>query len=95
MTLSDKCRRKNRPRHRWPPTHRATGAIEEQVGLGNDRRELEPEDTWLRYRVRRLRAVLHRVKDPEALTLLHELITDAEDRLDLLEKKRAHDMLRK
>lgn len=62
--------------------------------MGNDRVELEPEDAWLRYRLRRFRAILHRVKDPEALTLLHELITDAEDRLDLLEKMRAQDMLK-
>jgi bacterioferritin (cytochrome b1) len=64
------------------------------VGVGNDHVELEPEDAWLRYRVRRLRAILHRVKDPEALTLLHELISDAEERLDALEKMRARDMLK-
>ena len=68
--------------------------ISRASGLGNERLELEPEDAWLRYRVRRLRAILHRVKDPEAVTILHELITDAEERLDLLEKMRARDMLK-
>ena len=47
--------------------------------------ELEPEDAWLRYRLRRFRAILHRVKDREALMLLNELIVDAEDRLDSLD----------
>jgi hypothetical protein len=48
--------------------------------------ELEPEDVWLRYRLRRLRAILRRVKEPTAEALLRELIGDAEERLDLLEK---------
>lgn len=62
--------------------------------MGQDRVELESEESWLRYRVRRLRAILHRVTDPDTLTLLQELIDDAEDRLDLLEKIRAQDMLK-
>lgn len=56
--------------------------------------ELEPEDAWLRYRLRRLRAILRRVKDPEVTMLLRELISDADERLDLLEKIRARDMLK-
>lgn len=62
--------------------------------MGTNRVELEPEEAWLRHRLRRLRAILHRVKDPEALTLLQELIADAENRLDLLEKMHAQDMLK-
>jgi hypothetical protein len=48
--------------------------------------DLEPEDVWLRHRLRRLRAILRLVKEPAAEGILRELIADAEDRLDLLEK---------
>ena len=48
--------------------------------------DLEPEDVWLRHRLRRLRAILRRVKEPVVEGMLRELIADAEDRLDLLEK---------
>ena len=48
--------------------------------------DLEPEDVWLRHRLRRLRAILSRVKEPAVEGMLRELIADAEDRLDLLEK---------
>jgi len=48
--------------------------------------ELEPEDVWLRHRLRRLRAIARRVKEPVATDLLRELITEAEERLDVLEK---------
>ena len=48
--------------------------------------DLEPEDVWLRHRLRRLRAILRRVKEPTVEGMLRELIADAEDRLDLLEK---------
>ena len=48
--------------------------------------DLEPEDVWLRHRLRRLRAILRRVKEPAVEGMLRELIADAEDRLDLLEK---------
>jgi hypothetical protein len=62
--------------------------------VGNDRVELEPEDAWLRYRLRRFRAIFHRMKDPEARTFLQELMDDAEHRLDLFEKMRARETLK-
>jgi hypothetical protein len=48
--------------------------------------DLEPEDVWLHHRLRRLRAILRLVKEPAAEGILRELIADAEDRLDVLEK---------
>jgi bacterioferritin (cytochrome b1) len=66
--------------------------LAEQLVVGSV--ELEPEAAWLRHRLRRLRAILRRVKDPEARMLLNELITDAEDRVDQLEKIRAQELLK-
>lgn len=66
--------------------------LAEQLVVGSV--ELEPEYTWLRYRLLRFRAVLRRVKDPEAQMLLNELIVDAEDRFDQLEKIRAQELLK-
>jgi hypothetical protein len=48
--------------------------------------DLEPEAVWLRHRLRRLRAILRRVEEPAVEDMLRELIADAEDRLDVLEK---------
>ena len=48
--------------------------------------DLEPEGVWLRHRLRRLRAILRLVKEPAAEGILRELIADAEDLLNLLEK---------
>ena len=48
--------------------------------------DLEPEDVWLRHRLRRLRTILRHVEEPDAEAMLRELIADAEDRLDVLEK---------
>ncbi len=47
--------------------------------------ELEPEHVWLRFRLKRLRIILRRVKEPTAENLLRELIADAEERLEMLE----------
>jgi bacterioferritin (cytochrome b1) len=69
---------------------------EEETGaaMGHKQSELEPEDLWLRYRLRRLRAILRRVKEPTAAALLRELISDAEERLELLEKMKVQGMLK-
>jgi hypothetical protein len=56
--------------------------------------ELEPEEAWLRHRLRRLRALLRHVKDPEAISIVRELMVEAEERLDLLEKARTQEMLK-
>jgi hypothetical protein len=61
--------------------------------MGNRPVELQLENEWLRYRVRHLRAILRRVKEPVAATLLRELIVEAEDRLDFLERMRVQEML--
>lgn len=50
----------------------------------------EDEVTWLRFRLRRLRAILRIMQDPKAdkalaVTALRELIAEAQDRLDTLE----------
>jgi hypothetical protein len=50
--------------------------------------ELEDEETWLRARIIRLRRLLRYVKDPQVEAGLKEFITDAETRLDGLEKRR-------
>jgi hypothetical protein len=52
--------------------------------------ELEDETSWLHFRLRRLRAILRIITDPQAdraiaETALRELIADAETRLDALE----------
>jgi hypothetical protein len=51
-----------------------------------DEVELQPEHVWLRFRLKRLRIILRRVKEPSAENLLRELISDAEERLEMLEK---------
>ena len=48
--------------------------------------EVQPENVWLCFRLKRLRIILREVKDPNAETLLRELIADAEERLETLEK---------
>lgn len=50
--------------------------------------ELEDEETWLRARIIRLRRLLRYVKDPQVEAGLKEFITDAETRLDGLERRR-------
>jgi len=50
--------------------------------------DLEPEENWLRHRLRRLRTILRYAKEPRVESGLRELIADAEERLDLLERKR-------
>jgi hypothetical protein len=52
----------------------------------------EDELTWLRFRLRRLRAILHILTDPKAdkavaITAIKELISEAEERLDTLERR--------
>jgi hypothetical protein len=47
--------------------------------------DLEPEENWLRHRLRRLRTILRYAKEPRVESGLRELIADAEERLDLLE----------
>jgi hypothetical protein len=48
--------------------------------------EFEEEEIWLRHRLRRLRAALRISKEPRVEAILRELITDAEERLDLIEQ---------
>ena len=47
---------------------------------------LEPEDVWLRFFLPRMRLDLRNAKSPDTLAILKELISDAEERLDRLER---------
>ena len=47
---------------------------------------LEPEDVWLRFFLRRLRLGLRNAKSPATVTILKELIALAEERLDKIER---------
>ena len=46
--------------------------------------EWEPEENWLRHRVKRLRTILRFAKEPRAEELLKELIKEADERLAAL-----------
>jgi hypothetical protein len=50
--------------------------------------DLELEENWLRHRLRRLRTILRYAKEPRVESGLRELIADAEERLDLLERQK-------
>ena len=50
--------------------------------------DLEPEENWLRHRLRRLRTILRYAKEPRVESGLRELLADAEERLDLLERQK-------
>jgi hypothetical protein len=50
--------------------------------------EFEDEETWLRHRVKRLRAALRIATEPRVTAILRDLIIDAEKRLELLEANR-------
>jgi hypothetical protein len=50
--------------------------------------DLEPEENWLRHRLRRLRTILRYANEPRVESGLRELIADAEERLDLLERQK-------
>ena len=43
---------------------------------------LEPEDVWLRFFLRRPRLGLRNAKSPETAAVLKELVADAEERLE-------------
>jgi hypothetical protein len=45
----------------------------------------EPEATWLRLRIIRLRTAFRYVLEPRVETILREVITDMEDRLERIE----------
>ena len=47
---------------------------------------LEPEDVWLRFFLRRLRLGLRNAKSLATVTILKELVAMAEERLDKLER---------
>ena len=47
---------------------------------------LEPEETWLRKRIIRLRTILRYAKDPRTEAGLKEFIADAEYRLEALQR---------
>ena len=47
---------------------------------------LEPEDVWLRFFLRRLRLGLRNAKSTATVTVLKELIAAAEERLDRVEQ---------
>ena len=48
-------------------------------------KNLEPEDVWLRFFLRRLRLALRSAKSPATVTILKELVAVAEERLDKIE----------
>jgi hypothetical protein len=48
-------------------------------------KNLETEDVWLRFFLRRLRLGLRNAKSPDTAAVLKEVIADAEERLDRLE----------
>ena len=48
-------------------------------------KNLEPEDVWLRFFLRRLRLGLRSAKSPAVTAVLKELITVAEERLERVE----------
>ena len=45
-------------------------------------KNLEPEDVWLRFFLRRPRLGLRKAKSPETAAVLKELVADAEQRLE-------------
>jgi hypothetical protein len=45
----------------------------------------EPEATWLRLRIIRLRAALRYALEPRVETILRETVTDMEERLEQIE----------
>jgi len=47
---------------------------------------IEPEDVWLRFFLRRMRLGLRNAKSADTTAVLKELIADAEERLDHLER---------
>jgi len=49
-------------------------------------KDIEPEDVWLRFFLRRLRLGLRKAKSADTAAVLKELIADAEERLDRLER---------
>ena len=49
-------------------------------------KNVEPEDAWLRFFLRRLRLDLRNAKSADTVAVLKELIADAEERLDRLER---------
>jgi hypothetical protein len=49
--------------------------------------DLEPEEIWVRHRLRRLRTIPRYAKEPRVESGLRELITEAEERLNLLEQQ--------
>jgi len=49
-------------------------------------KNLEPEDVWLRFFLRRLRLALQNAKSPATVSVLKELVAAAEERLDKLER---------
>jgi len=49
-------------------------------------KNVEPEDAWLRFFLRRLRLGLRNAKSADTVAVLKELIADAEERLDRLER---------
>jgi len=49
-------------------------------------KNLEREDVWLRFFLRRLRLGLRKAKSADTTAVLKELIADAEERLDRLER---------
>jgi len=49
-------------------------------------KNVEPEDVWLRFFLRRLRLGLRNAKSPATASVLKELIAVAEERLDQIER---------
>jgi hypothetical protein len=45
-------------------------------------KDLEPEDAWLRFFLRRLRLGLRKANSPDTAAVLKELVADAEERLE-------------
>ena len=54
-------------------------------------KNLEPEEVWLRFFLRRLRLGLRNANSPAVTTVLKELIGVAEERLDRVERAAERD----
>ena len=54
-------------------------------------KNIEAEDVWLRFFLRRLRHGLRNAKSPAVATVLKELIAVAEERLDQIERTAEED----
>jgi len=71
---------------RWQTVLNGWRAVLSKRQMQQAMENLEPEDVWLRFFLRRLRLGLRNAKSPATVTILKELIAVAEERLDKLER---------